>query len=138
MPCEKVSMCTDCKLEREVAVLKAELAELRSQLSAKRGKFVPPTLDEIRAYCRERQNAVDAQAWLDHYTSNGWRVGRNPMLDWRAAVRTWERTQVTSRGVECKAPERELACPACQRVTMYYPGLQYCTCGERMAVRVQR
>lgn len=51
-----------------------------------------PTLEEVSTYCRERRNNVDPQAFIDHYTSNGWKVGRNPMKDWKAAVRTWERT----------------------------------------------
>lgn len=54
-------------------------------------RFVPPTVEEVRAYCSERQNTVDAQRFVDYYTSNGWLVGRNKMKDWRAAVRTWER-----------------------------------------------
>lgn len=53
-------------------------------------RFVPPSLEEVRAYCHERQNGVDPQRWLDHYQSNGWMVGKNRMKDWRAAVRTWE------------------------------------------------
>lgn len=57
-----------------------------------REKFIPPTLEEVRAYCQERKNSVDPERWLDHYTSNGWKVGRNPMKDWKAAVRTWERS----------------------------------------------
>lgn len=57
-----------------------------------REKFTPPTLEEVTAYCLERKNNVDPQRWLDHYTSNGWRVGKNPMKDWKAAVRTWERS----------------------------------------------
>lgn len=52
--------------------------------------FRKPALEEVAAYCRERNNRVDPAAWLAHYESNGWRVGRNPMKDWRAAVRTWE------------------------------------------------
>ena len=50
-----------------------------------------PTIEEVAAYCRERGNTVDPQAWMDHYTANGWKVGRNPMKDWKAAVRQWER-----------------------------------------------
>jgi hypothetical protein len=53
--------------------------------------FVKPTVDEVRAYCAERKNGVDPEAWWDHYESNGWKVGRTPMKDWKAAVRTWER-----------------------------------------------
>jgi len=59
--------------------------------------FVKPTLDEIRAYCAERGNTVDPQTWLDHYTSNGWKVGKNKMVDWRAAVRTWEASRKTDK-----------------------------------------
>lgn len=54
-------------------------------------RFQPPTLSEVRAYCQERQNNVDAERFIDYYTSNGWKVGKNPMKDWKAAVRTWER-----------------------------------------------
>jgi DNA-binding transcriptional ArsR family regulator len=57
----------------------------------KRKRFVPPTLEEVQAYCLERKNNVDAQRFIDYYTSNGWYVGKNKMKDWRAAVRTWER-----------------------------------------------
>lgn len=57
---------------------------------------VRPTLEEVKAYCRERKNAVDPQKWFDHYTSNGWRVGRNAMKDWKAAVRTWEGNGIDS------------------------------------------
>ena len=53
--------------------------------------FVKPTVEEIRAYCWERGNNVDAQKFFDYYESNGWKVGRNAMKDWKAAVRTWER-----------------------------------------------
>lgn len=54
-------------------------------------RFSPPTLEEVRAYCRERGNHVDAGRFFDFYTSKGWKVGSQPMKDWRAAVRTWER-----------------------------------------------
>lgn len=57
----------------------------------KRKRFVPPTLEEVKAYCIERNNNVDAQRFIDYYTSNGWLVGKNKMKDWKAAVRTWER-----------------------------------------------
>lgn len=53
--------------------------------------FSQPSLEEIQSYCLERGSQVDPQAFLDHYESNGWKVGKNPMKDWRAAIRTWER-----------------------------------------------
>ena len=55
-------------------------------------RFAPPTLEEVRAYCEERGNNVDPDRFIDYYTSNGWRVGKNPMKDWKAAVRSWERS----------------------------------------------
>lgn len=54
-------------------------------------RFVPPTIEEVKDYCLERGNSIDAQHFIDYYTANGWKVGRNPMIDWKAAVRTWER-----------------------------------------------
>ena len=54
-------------------------------------RFKPPTLDEVRAYCQERHNSVDPEQFINFYTSKGWMVGKNPMKDWKAAVRTWER-----------------------------------------------
>ena len=64
-------------------------------------RFVPPTVDEVRAYCQDRQNGIDPQRFIDHYTSNGWMVGRTKMKDWQAAVRTWEqraKTQPQAKG----------------------------------------
>lgn len=54
-------------------------------------KFTRPSVEEVSAYCRERGNGVDPAAFVDFYTANGWRVGRNPMKDWKAAVRNWEK-----------------------------------------------
>lgn len=67
-----------------------EKKEIKKSKTASR--FTPPTLDEVEAYCSERNNHVDAQRFIDYYTSNGWKVGRNSMKDWRATVRTWERS----------------------------------------------
>ena len=56
----------------------------------KRQRFSPPTVDEVAAYCKERGNKVDPNRFVDFYASKGWKVGQNPMKDWKAAVRTWE------------------------------------------------
>lgn len=53
-------------------------------------RFSPPSVEEVSAYCQERQNNVDPQRFVDFYVSKGWKVGQNPMRDWKAAVRTWE------------------------------------------------
>jgi uncharacterized protein YdaU (DUF1376 family) len=68
-----------------------------------------PTLNEVQAYCAERKNGVDPQQWFDHYSSNGWKVGRNPMKNWKAAVRTWERNGVNSNGNGNRAQQRQAA-----------------------------
>ena len=54
-------------------------------------RFAEPTIEDVLDYCRERGNGVDPNRFHAYYTSNGWKVGKNPMRDWRAAVRTWER-----------------------------------------------
>lgn len=54
--------------------------------------FQKPHLEEVRAYIQEIGAAVDPERWFDYYESNGWRVGRNPMKSWKAAVRTWSRS----------------------------------------------
>jgi hypothetical protein len=58
----------------------------------RRGKknFSPPSTDDIMKYCRERNNAVDPQMFMDFYTAKNWMIGKNKMKDWKAAVRTWE------------------------------------------------
>lgn len=53
-------------------------------------RFKKPTLEEIIAYCKERNNNIDPQRFYDFYESKGWRVGNQPMKDWKACVRTWE------------------------------------------------
>ena len=52
--------------------------------------FVPPTVEEVRAYCDERKNGIDPQSFIDFYSAKGWMIGSNKMKDWRAAVRNWE------------------------------------------------
>ena len=62
-------------------------------LSDKKQKniFRPPTVEQVAAFCKARGSRVDPRQFVDYYTANGWRVGRNKMSDWQAAVRTWER-----------------------------------------------
>jgi hypothetical protein len=56
-------------------------------------RFKPPTVDEVRAYCIDRGNSIDADAFVDHYQTNGWMRGKNKIKDWKACVRTWEVAQ---------------------------------------------
>lgn len=60
----------------------------------KRAKaFVPPTVDDVREYCSERGNNVNPEVFVDFYESKGWMIGKSKMKDWKAAVRTWERSE---------------------------------------------
>ena len=61
-----------------------------------RTRFIPPSREEVQAYCKERNNNVDAERFVDYYTSNGWMVGKNKMKDWKSAVRTWERNSFST------------------------------------------
>ena len=56
-------------------------------------RFVPPTVEEVRAYCEEQQNGIDAQHFVDYYTAGGWMRNKTPIKDWKACVRTWEKNR---------------------------------------------
>jgi len=61
--------------------------------------FIHPTLEEVRDYCHECGSHVDPQQWFNYYESNGWKVGKNPMKEWRASVRYWEKNGVNHANV---------------------------------------
>lgn len=66
-----------------------EIEEEEGAKTAKR--FCPPTLEEVKAYCKEKEYIIDAERFIDFYTSKGWFVGKNKMKDWQAAVRNWHK-----------------------------------------------
>ena len=85
----------ECPTEKEI---EKEIEKDKEKEVCKPPKrFTKPTLDEVKAYCQERGNNVDAEKWYNHYSANGWKVGKNPMKDWKAAVRTWERNDTDGR-----------------------------------------
>lgn len=95
----------DVRQEKELdkeKELEKELDIVGTAVPKQPKRFKPPSVDEVRAYCRERKNMVDAEKFIDYYTSNGWKVGKNSMKDWKAAVRTWERN-----GYSNTAPAKE-------------------------------
>ena len=55
--------------------------------------FTPPNIQDVRAYCKERGNKVDPENFWDFYQAKNWMIGKNKMKDWKAAVRTWERSE---------------------------------------------
>jgi len=79
------------------------LSDNKTDNREKRGgtsRFLPPTVEQVREYCTERINNVDAERFVDHYESNGWMVGKTKMKNWRAAVRTWEKTDASKFGTK--------------------------------------
>jgi len=56
----------------------------------KRGVFVKPSLQEIKNYCEYRDNDINPSQFFNYYESNGWKVGKNSMKEWKAAIRNWE------------------------------------------------
>ena len=68
-------------------------------------RFSPPTILEVQNYCSERENSVDPSKFIDYYTSVGWKVGKNAMKDWRAAIRTWEKTQNNNNNGNAKSKQ---------------------------------
>lgn len=69
------------------------LNPITETLKPKSSRFTPPTLEQVQAYCLERNNSVDAFSFINHYESNGWMRGKNKIKDWKACVRTWEQNQ---------------------------------------------
>ena len=68
----------------------------------KKKPFKSPTVDEVKAYCLERKNSVDAEHFVDYYEARGWQLGKGPMRDWKATVRTLEKREKSDR----QAPAR--------------------------------
>ena len=89
---------TDIDIEKDIDI------EEEKESKKTRSRFSPPSLEEVKSYCLERKNNVDPERFINYYTSNGWKVGKNSMKDWQAAVRTWEKDdkpkKSTSNGSE--------------------------------------
>ena len=65
----------------------------KNKINTNSSRFTPPTVQEVKAYCIERKNNVDAEQFVDFYQSKGWKIGSGRMKDWKAAIRTWEKRQ---------------------------------------------
>ena len=69
--------------------------EISSPVKFKR--FKKPTIEEVKEYCLERGNNINPEIFIDFYESNGWKVGKNSMKDWKASLRTWEKNSTNSK-----------------------------------------
>lgn len=81
----------EIELEKEIKIEKE--IDSSASTTTKRKRFGKPSISDIKQYCMERNNNVNAEQFYDYYESNGWKVGKNSMKDWKAAIRTWERSE---------------------------------------------
>lgn len=72
---------------------KEEDISLPAEAPTKTKRFSPPSVEDVAAYCQERKNGIDADAFVDYYSARNWTMGKTKMKDWKAAVRTWERNR---------------------------------------------
>lgn len=82
------------ELEKEIDIEKDKERNIKE-----RNRFTPPTLEEVKEYCNERHNKVDAERFIDFYSAKGWMVGKNKMKDWKACIRTWEKRESAGKEV---------------------------------------
>lgn len=82
----------ELEIEKDIEIEK-EIHSSAKSTTTKRKRFEKPSISDIQQYCIERNNNVNAEQFFDYYESNGWKVGKNSMKDWKAAVRTWERSE---------------------------------------------
>ena len=83
-----------------------------SENNRKSNRFAPPSVDDVRAYCNERHNNVDPERFVDYYESNGWKVGKNKMKDWKATVRSWEHNDYSQSKKQNGSVIHEVPMPA--------------------------
>lgn len=112
---EKSTPEIEIELEKDIKIEK-EIYSSAKSTTTKRKRFEKPTLSEIKAYCIERNNNVDAQHFFDYYESNGWKVGKNSMKNWQAAVRTWEKNSYTNTTKQTKKTNTEQTLDAIYKV----------------------
>lgn len=72
-------------------------------ISKEKKAFKKPSVEEVKAYCKERNNGIDPELFWDFYESKGWKIGKEPMKDWKSAVRTWEKNKGRTPETKSKA-----------------------------------
>lgn len=112
---EKSTPEIEIELEKDIEIEK-EIHSSAKSTTTKRKRFEKPTISEIKEYCIERNNNVDAQHFYDYYESNGWKVGKNSMKNWQAAVRTWEKNSYTNTTKQTKKTNTEQTLDAIYKV----------------------
>lgn len=115
----QVKQLCNGEIEKELEIekeIELELDTKANKSPTKAKRFVKPTINEIQDYCIERNNNVNAEHFFDYYESNGWKVGKNSMKDWQAAVRTWEKNSYTNTTKQTKKTNTEQTLDAIYKV----------------------
>lgn len=94
---------TKCKRIANAEIEKEKEIEIDKSREEKK-RFVPPTLDEVKARCAEKGYTLDPEAFMSYYNANGWKVGRNKMVSWESALAGWE-----SREKQYRKPTKQNA-----------------------------
>ena len=82
---------TETETEKEQKKKNIEKKKSQKKDDAPSARFVRPTVEEVREYCKTRKNSVDPEQFVDFYEAKGWMIGKGKMKSWKACVRTWER-----------------------------------------------
>ena len=86
-----------CPLELELELNK-EL-DLEREATNPKNRICAPTLEEVKAYCEERKNNIDAERFINYYSAKGWRLGNDSIKNWKALILNWEKVEKKNEGV---------------------------------------
>ena len=96
----KIDNIYDNKIDNKTIKEKKEIKEKKKNLpETKERVFKKPSVEDISSYCQERNNNINPEQFYDYYEANGWKINRNPMKDWKATVRNWERNEFNRKSV---------------------------------------
>ena len=86
---------------------KKSIGDNNTPKTEKKERFKAPTVEEVKEYCTERGNNIDAQHFVDYYSARGWMLGKNHIKDWKACIRTWERNDSFKPQKHNEQPEKK-------------------------------
>ena len=78
------------KVKNDIRKDTSKVKESKVKDNNKESRFAPPSLEQVKDYCKERNNNIDPEQFINFYESKGWKIGKDKMKDWKAAIRTWE------------------------------------------------
>lgn len=104
----EIELKKELDIEKEIELEK----DVESKCKKTSSRFTPPTLEEVKSYCIERNNNVEPNRFVDFYSCKGWMVGKNKMKDWKAAIRTWEKRDSGVRTKDGCNTRNNATCPS--------------------------